>query len=215
MVYHPLHQYLANHGYVVFAINNRGSGGYGKTFKQLDDQKHGEGDLDDCVSSKRMLIETGYVNPDRIGIMGGSYGGYMALAALAFRPEEFEVGVDIFGISNWHRTVQNIPVWWEVFRESLEKEMGDFDDEEYFRSISPIFHAENIIKPLIVLQGANDPRVLKIESDQIVEAVENNGVPVRYVLFEDEGHGFRKKENKVEGYKAILHFLDQYLMGKN
>ncbi len=215
MVYHPLHQYLANHGYVVFAINNRGSDGYGKTFKQLDDQKHGEGDLDDCVSSKRMLIETGYVNPDRIGIMGGSYGGYMALAALAFRPEEFEVGVDIFGISNWHRTVQNIPVWWEVFRESLEKEMGDFDDEEYFRSISPIFHAENIIKPLIVLQGANDPRVLKIESDQIVEAVENNGVPVRYVLFEDEGHGFRKKENKVEGYKAILHFLDQYLMGKN
>lgn len=215
VVYHPLHQYLANHGYVIFAINNRGSGGYGKTFKQLDDQKHGEGDLDDCVSSKRMLIETGYVNPDRIGIMGGSYGGYMALAALTFRPDEFDVGVDIFGISNWYRTVQNIPVWWEAIRESLEKEMGDFDDEEYFRSISPIFHADNIIKPLIVLQGANDPRVLKIESDQIVEAVENNGVPVRYVLFEDEGHDFRKKENKVEGYKAILEFLDQYLMGIN
>ena len=162
-----------------------------------------------------MLIETGYVNPDRIGIMGGSYGGYMALAALTFRPDEFDVGVDIFGISNWYRTVQNIPVWWEAIRESLEKEMGDFDDEEYFRSISPIFHADNIIKPLIVLQGANDPRVLKIESDQIVEAVENNGVPVRYVLFEDEGHDFRKKENKVEGYKAILEFLDQYLMGIN
>ena len=212
--YNALHQYLVNHGYVVYAINNRGSSGYGKTFQQLDDQKHGEGDLDDCVSSKRMLIETGYVNPDQIGIIGVSYGGYMVLAALAFRSDEFDVGVDISGISNWYRTVQNIPKWWEAQRNALEKEMGDFDDVEYFRSISPLFHAESIIKPLIVLQGVNDPAVLKIESDEIVEAVEKNGVPVRYVLFEDEGHGIRKKENRVEGYTAILEFLDQYLKVK-
>ena len=206
-------QHLVNHGYVVYAINNRGSSGYGKTFFQMDDRKHGEGDLDDCVSSKKMLVETGYVDPDRIGIIGGSYGGYMVLAALAFRPQEFDVGVDIFGVANWHRTVQNIPPWWESMRKALETEMGDFDDEDYFRSISPLFHAENIRKPLMVLQGANDPRVLKIESDEMVAAVRKNNVPVEYIVFDDEGHGFRKSKNRERGYKAILDFLDKYLKG--
>lgn len=211
--YSALIQYLVNHGYTVYAINNRGSSGYGKTFYKMDDQKHGEGDLDDCVASKKMLVETGYVDADRIGIIGGSYGGYMVLAALAFRPEEFDVGVDIFGVANWYRTVKSIPPWWESFRKALEVEMGDFDDEAYFRSISPLFHADKITKPLIVLQGANDPRVLKVESDEIVEAVRNNGVPVEYVVFEDEGHGFLKNENRARGYKAILDFLDKYLTG--
>ncbi len=209
--YNPLIQYLVNHGYVVYAINNRGSSGYGKTFYHLDDGRHGRDDLDDCVASKQMLIGTGYVDPERIGIIGGSYGGYMVLAALTFRPEEFAVGVDIFGISNWHRTVQSIPPWWESFRDSLEKELGPFDDEEYFRGISPLFHAENIVKPLMVLQGANDPRVLKAESDDIVAAVRERGVPVEYVVFEDEGHGFMKKENRERGYEGILDFLDEYL----
>ena len=209
--YHALIQYLVNHEYVVFAINNRGSSGYGKTFFALDDGAHGEGDLDDCVTSKQMLIDTGYVDPQRIGIIGGSYGGYMVLAALAFRPEEFDVGVDIFGVSNWLRTLQSIPPWWEAIREALQQEMGDFDDEEYMKSISPLFHAKNIVKPLIVLQGANDPRVLQVESDEIVEAVRANGVPVEYVVFEDEGHGFEKKSNRERGYKAILDFLDKHL----
>jgi dipeptidyl aminopeptidase/acylaminoacyl peptidase len=135
----------------------------------------------------------------------------MVLAGLAFRPEEFAVGVDIFGVANWYRTVQSIPPWWEARREALETEMGSFDDEEYFRSISPLFHAANIVKPLIVLQGSNDPRVLKVESDEMVEAVRKNGVPVEYVIFEDEGHGFEKKANQERGYEAILKFLDQYL----
>jgi dipeptidyl aminopeptidase/acylaminoacyl peptidase len=209
--YNALYQYLVNHGYAVYAINNRGSSGYGKTFFHMDDRKHGEGDLDDCVSSKQMLIDTGWVDPEKIGILGGSYGGYMVLAALAFRPDEFNVGVDIFGVSNWVRTVQSIPPWWEAQRKALEAEMGDFEDEEYFRSISPLFHAENIAKPLIVLQGANDPRVLQAESDEIVEAVKANGVPVDYIVFPDEGHGFRRKENRENGYKAILTFLDKYL----
>jgi dipeptidyl aminopeptidase/acylaminoacyl peptidase len=209
--YNPLIQYLANHGYVVYAINNRGSSGYGKTFYHLDDGRHGRDDLDDCVASKEMLVETGYVDPERIGILGGSYGGYMVLAALTFRPEEFAVGVDIFGISNWHRTVQSIPPWWESFRVALEKELGPFDNEEYFRSISPLFHAQNIVKPLMVLQGANDPRVIQAESDDIVAAVRERGVPVEYVVFEDEGHGFMKKENRERGYEGILDFLDEYL----
>jgi dipeptidyl aminopeptidase/acylaminoacyl peptidase len=209
--YNALVQYLVNHGYAVYAINNRGSSGYGKTFFRMDDRKHGEGDLDDCVSSKKMLIETGYVDPDRIGIIGGSYGGYMVLAALAFRPQEFDVGVDLFGVSNWLRTLQSIPPWWESFKKALEVEMGDFDDEEYLKEISPLFHAEKIVKPMIVLQGANDPRVLQVESDEIVEKVRANGVHVEYVIFEDEGHGFMKNENREEGYKAILVFLDKYL----
>ncbi len=136
----------------------------------------------------------------------------MTLAALTFRPEEFTVGVDIFGISNWHRTVNNIPPWWESGRRALEREMGDFSDEEFFRAKSPVFHADQIVRPLMVLQGANDPRVLQVESDEIVEAVRANGVPVQYVLFPDEGHGFRKKENRIAGYRQIREFLDQYLL---
>ncbi len=209
--YSGLIQYLVNHGYAVYAINNRGSSGYGKRFEQLDNRNHGKNDLLDCVASKRVLAETGLVDPDRIGIIGGSYGGYMTLAALTFQPEEFEVGVDIFGISNWYRTVQSIPPWWESQRQALEKELGDFSDEEYFRSISPLFHSDRIVKPLMVLQGANDPRVLKVESDEIVEAVRQNGVPVEYIVFDDEGHGFRKKENQARGYKAILEFCNQHL----
>ncbi len=211
--YYYLIQYLVNHGYAVYAINNRGSSGYGKTFNHMDDRVHGEADLDDCVASKTMLAETGWIDPERIGIIGGSYGGYMVLAALTFRPEEFDVGVDLFGISNWHRTVTSIPPWWESFRAALEKEMGDFDDEAFFKAKSPLFHASNIVRPLMVLQGANDPRVLKVESDEIVAAVKANGVPVDYLLFEDEGHGFVKKENQEEAARRILAFLDQHLKG--
>ncbi len=210
--YSNLIQYLVNHGYAVYAINNRGSSGYGKTFYKMDDRKHGDADLDDCVASKGMLIETGWVDPDRIGIIGGSYGGYMVLAAQTFRPEEFAVGVDLFGISNWVRTLESIPPWWESFREALYLEMGDpADDKQALYDKSPLFHADQIRRPLMVLQGANDPRVIQAESDDIVEAVRANGVPVEYVLFEDEGHGFAKKQNQLEGWRAVLAFLDRYL----
>jgi len=213
--YKAMLQYLVNHGYAVFDINNRGSSGYGKTFYAMDDRRHGEADLGDVVASKRMLAETGYVDPQRIGIIGGSYGGYMVLAALAFRPEEFTVGVDIFGVANWLRTLESIPPWWESFREALYAEMGDpKTDRERLTRISPLFHASNIRRPLIVLQGANDPRVLKVESDEMVEAVRKNGVPVEYVVFPDEGHGFLKKENEMRGYRAILEFLDAHLKGE-
>jgi dipeptidyl aminopeptidase/acylaminoacyl peptidase len=210
--YNPLLQYLANHGYAVLAINNRGSSGYGKTFFKMADLRHGEVDLSDCVEAKSFLQSTGYVDEDRIGIIGGSYGGYMTLAALAFRPDEFQVGVDIFGVSNWVRTLKSIPSWWEIMRDSLYQKIGNpFTSEDYLRSISPLFHAKNITKPLIVLQGANDPRVLKVESDEIVDIAKENGVPVEYIVFDDEGHGFSKKKNRIIGYKAILEFLNGHL----
>jgi dipeptidyl aminopeptidase/acylaminoacyl peptidase len=210
--YSALIQYLVNHGYAVIAVNNRGSSGYGKTFFKLDDLNHGEGDLSDCVEAKKFLAATGYIDANKIGIIGGSYGGYMVAAALAFRPEEFTVGVNIFGVTNWLRTLKSIPPWWEAFREALYKEMGNpATDEEYLRRISPLFHAKNIKRPLIVLQGANDPRVLQVESDELVAAVKANNVPVEYVVFPDEGHGFVKKDNQIRGYQAIKDFCDKYL----
>ncbi len=213
--YRSIQQYLVNHGYALIDVNNRGSSGYGKTFFKMDDKKHGEVDLDDCVWAKKYLISTGYIDPDKIGIIGGSYGGYMVLAGLTFRPDEFAVGVDLFGISNWVRTLQNIPPWWESFKEALYVEMGNPEtDLEYLRRISPLFHADNIQKPLMVLQGANDPRVLKVESDEIVEAVKKKGIPVEYIVFDDEGHGFIIKENQITAYKAILDFLNKYLRGE-
>lgn len=212
--YSGLIQYLVNHGYAIYAINNRGSSGYGKAFYAMDDRKHGEGDLDDCVATKKMFAATGWVDPARIGIIGGSYGGYMVLAALAFRPTEFAAGVDLFGVSNWLRTLESIPAWWGPTRDSLYKELGDPKaDADYLRKISPLFHADQIERPLIVLQGENDPRVLKAESSEIVDAVKKKGVPVEFLLFPNEGHGFNRKETQEKAYAATLRFLDKYLKG--
>lgn len=210
--YSALTQYLVNHGYVVLGANNRGSSGYGKSFFTADDGKHGREPLWDIVAAKKYLASLGYVDEKKIGIAGGSYGGYMVLAALAFKPEEFAVGVDLFGVSNWVRTLESIPPYWESFRKSLYKEIGDpSKDKENLRAISPLFHADNIVKPLIVLQGANDPRVIKPESDEIVENIKKRNGVVEYVLFDNEGHGFTKKANEIRAYKAILDFLDRYL----
>jgi dipeptidyl aminopeptidase/acylaminoacyl peptidase len=212
--YNASTQYFVNHGYAVLDVNNRGSSGYGKTFFMADDRKHGREPLWDCVEAKKYLGSLGYVDGNKIGIIGGSYGGYMVLAALAFKPEEFNVGVDIFGVSNWVRTLQSIPAYWETERRSLYTEIGDPNTQaEMLKEISPLFHADKITKPLMVLQGANDPRVIKPESDEIVEAIKKKGGVVEYVVFENEGHGFTKKANEIRAYKAILDFLDKYLKG--
>lgn len=212
LTYSPLVQYLVNSGYVVLAVNNRGSSGYGKTFYAADDRKHGDADLKDCVESKKLLAATGYVDPARIGIMGGSYGGYMTLAGLTFTPDDFAVGVDIFGVANWLRTLNSMPEWWGPQRDAMFKEIGHpKTDSVALYNKSPLFHTQRIKKPLLVIQGANDPRVLKIESDEIVANVKKNGVPVEYVTFPDEGHGFVKKENEITAYKAVKEFLDKYL----
>jgi dipeptidyl aminopeptidase/acylaminoacyl peptidase len=210
--YSALLQYLVNHGYAVFAVNNRGSSGYGKTFFSLADRKHGAADLDDCVASKKMLASTGWVDVERTGILGGSYGGYMVLAALAFRPREFQVGVDLFGVANWVRTLESIPSWWTSQRNALYKQIGDPKaDRDYLMKISPLFHADQIERPLIVLQGEKDPRVLRQESDEIVAAARKRGTPVEYLIFPNEGHGFARKETNAKADKAVLDFLDKYL----
>jgi len=207
-------QYFVNHGYVVLGINNRGSSGYGKAFYAADDGKHGREPLWDTVAAKKYLQSLDYVDPGKIGIIGGSYGGYMTAAALAFQPEEFNVGVDIFGVTNWLRTLEGIPAWWEAQRNALYQEIGNpTTQRDMLVEISPVFHGDKIRKPLMVLQGANDPRVVKAESDDLVAAVRKNGVPVEYVVFPDEGHGFSKKKNQIEGYGKVLAFLDTYLKG--
>ena len=205
-------QYLVNNGYAVLDINNRGSSGYGKTFQTLDDQAHGKGDLDDCVAAIDWLKSQNHIDGENIGILGGSYGGYMVMAAMTFRPNAFDVGVNIFGVTNWVRTLKSIPPWWEAARESLYKELGNpFIQEDYLYSISPLFHAKNIKKPVLVLQGANDPRVLQVESDEMVEEIKKQNVPVEYVVFPDEGHGFSKKKNQITSNETILTFLNKYL----
>jgi dipeptidyl aminopeptidase/acylaminoacyl peptidase len=137
----------------------------------------------------------------------------MVMAALSFEPDAFAVGVDLFGVTNWLRTLRSTPAWWGSFRDALFAEMGNpnTEDSVMLYNYSPLFHAKNITKPVMVLQGVNDPRVLKAESDEIVAAVKANGVPAEYVLFPDEGHGFVKKENEIKGYGQVLQFLDQYL----
>ncbi len=213
--YSALVQYLVNHGYAVLAVNNRGSSGYGKTFYKLDDRNHGEKDLMDCIYGKKYLQSLDYIDQDKIGIIGGSYGGYMTMAAMTFHPEEFKAGVDIFGVTNWLRTLKSVPPYWESFRKALYEELGDpfSSDSVRLYKISPLFHADKIKNPVIVLQGANDPRVLKIESDEIVDAMKKNKIPVEYIVFPDEGHGFVKKENEIKGYGAVLIFLDEHLKG--
>ncbi|KKO45119.1 peptidase S9 [Arsukibacterium ikkense] len=209
--YNPMLQHLVNHGYAVLSVNNRGSAGYGKTFFHLDDLRHGEDDLQDIVYGKKYLQTLDWVAGDRIGVMGGSYGGYLTMAAMAFT-DEFNLGINIFGVTNWVRTLESIPPWWEAFRESLYAELGDpAVDGERLHRISPLFHADKVKKPVLVVQGANDPRVLQVESDEMVEAIRANNVPVEYVLFEDEGHGFLKKSNRITAQQAYLAFLKQYL----
>jgi dipeptidyl aminopeptidase/acylaminoacyl peptidase len=210
--YRAMVQHLVNHGYAVLGANNRGSSGYGKTFNHLDDKRHGEEDLQDIVYGRTYLESLDWVDGSRVGIIGGSYGGYMVAAALAFQPEVFDVGIDIFGVTNWERTLANIPPWWESFKEALYDEMGDpATDGERHHRISPLFHAKNIVKPLLVVQGANDPRVLQVESDELVAAVQANEVPVEYLVFPDEGHGFRKRDNRITASDAYVKFLDIYL----
>jgi dipeptidyl aminopeptidase/acylaminoacyl peptidase len=211
--YFALIQYLVNNGYAILAVNNRGSSGYGKTFYKMDDRDHGGGDLQDCIWGKKWLQEQNYIDAEKIGIIGGSYGGYMTMAAMAFEPDEFKAGVNIFGVTNWLRTLKSIPAYWEANRKALYDELGDPHTEDSVRlyNISPLFHAHQVKNPVMVLQGANDPRVLQVESDEIVEAIKKNNVPVEYIVFPDEGHGFIKKENEIRGYGQILTFLDTHL----
>ncbi|QSQ13729.1 alpha/beta hydrolase family protein [Myxococcus landrumensis] len=210
--YSSFFQYLVHHGYVVLAVNHRGSTGYGKSFAAADDQQHGKAPLQDCVEAKKYLASLPYVDGSRVGILGASYGGYMVLAALTFHPDIFAVGVDAFGISDWVSTLQELPPHKQAMREALYQEMGNPQTQlAMLREISPLFHAEKIRKPLLVIQGANDPRVPKAGTDAFVDVVRKNAVPLDYFVLQDEGHGFSNKKNEAETSIRILAFLDQYL----
>jgi dipeptidyl aminopeptidase/acylaminoacyl peptidase len=211
--YNALVQYLVNHGYAILAVNNRGSSGYGKSFYKMDDRNHGDKDLKDCIWGKKWLQAQNYIDSTKIGIIGGSYGGFMTMCAMTTTPDEFKVGVNFFGVTNWLRTLRSVPPYWASFKNALYAEMGDPNTADSVRlyNISPLFHADQVKHPIMVLQGANDPRVLQVESDEIVAAVKKNNVVAEYIVFPDEGHGFVKKENEIKGYGEILKFLDTHL----
>ena len=203
-------QYLVNHGYVVLALNYRGSSGFGKEFFQADHRKHGREPLWDCVAAKEYLANTGYVNPSSIGIIGASFGGYMSLAALTFHPEEFAAGVNICGVSNFVSFAKSLPRYWDAKR--FFEKLGDPEKEQdLLRSISPFFYADRITKPVMILQGATDPRCPRDQSDEMVAAIRRNGGTVEYLVYDDEAHGFRKRTNAIHAYDAILNFFDRHL----
>ena len=203
-------QFLVNQGYVILGLNYRGSSGFGKKFFRADHRRHGREPLWDCVAAKKYLAETGFVNSSAIGIIGASFGGYMAVAALTFHPEEFAAGVNICGVSNLVSFAKHLPSYWDAKR--FYEKLGDPEkEEELLRSISPFFHAERITKPIMILQGATDPRCPREQSDEMVTAIRKNGGTVEYLVYDDEAHGFRKRKNAVGAYEAILNFLNRHL----
>jgi dipeptidyl aminopeptidase/acylaminoacyl peptidase len=209
-------QFLADRGYAVLQPNFRASGGYGKSFLNAGDRQWGKLMQDDITWGAKYLIDLGIANPQKIAIMGGSYGGYATLAGLAFTPEVYACGVDIVGPSNLFTLLESIPPYWEAGRKWLYEMTGDPDTEEGQRLIkesSPLFHADKIKKPLMIVQGANDPRVKQAESDQIVEVLKKNGHDVTYLLATDEGHGFRKPLNRVAMHVEVERFFAKHLGG--
>ncbi len=212
----PTVQWLANRGYAVLQVNFRGSTGYGKTFLHAGDKEWGrkmQSDLSDGVS---WAVEKGIADPGRVAIMGGSYGGYAALAGIAFTPDLYAAAVDIVGPSSLFTLIASIPPYWEPLRRQMHMQVGDPETEaDLLRERSPLFHVDAIKTPLLIGQGANDPRVKQQESEQIVSAMRSRGKEVRYVLFPDEGHGFARPENRLQFYGIAEEFLARHLGGRN
>jgi dipeptidyl aminopeptidase/acylaminoacyl peptidase len=208
-------QWLANRGYAVLQVNFRGSTGYGKAFLNAGNREWGKKMHYDLLDAKKWAIEKGYADPHRVCIYGGSYGGYATLAALAFTPDEFQCGIDIVGPSNLITLIKSIPPYWATMRSTFDRRVGKLEtEEEFLKSISPLFKANEIKVPLLIAQGANDPRVKQAESDQIVEAMRKRNKDVEYLLFPDEGHGFARPENNMIFYAAAESFLARYLGGR-
>jgi dipeptidyl aminopeptidase/acylaminoacyl peptidase len=202
-------QYFLSRGYAILAPNVRGSTGYGKTYSHLDDVFKREDSVKDLAAAVEWLKTEGGANPKRIAVMGGSYGGYMVLAAITLYPDIWSAAVEMFGIANFETNLQRTSGYRRKLR---EREYGTLDkDLEFLKSISPIYKVDRIKAPLFVLQGRNDPRVPYTESEQIVSALKERNRPVEYILFPDEGHGFVKLNNRLRMYPQIVEFLDKYL----
>lgn len=215
--YNPIVQFLANRGYAVLQPNFRASGGYGKSFMNAGDLQWGKLMQDDITWGVQHLIDEGIANKEKIVIMGGSYGGYATLAGLAFTPDLYAAGVDIVGPSNIFTLLESIPAYWEAGRAYLHAMVGDPDTEEgkkLIKEASPLFFVDNIDKPLLIIQGANDPRVKQAESDQIVIALRDKGKKVSYLLAEDEGHGFAKPDNRMAMFAEVERFLAEVIGGR-
>ena len=208
-------QWLANRGYAVLQINFRGSTGYGKDYLNAGDRQWAAKMHDDLLDGKKWAVDQGYADPRRVCIYGGSYGGYATLVGLTFTPDEFACGVDVVGPSNLVTLLRSIPPYWAPIKAIFAKRLGDVETEvEFLESRSPLFLADRIRAPLLIAQGAHDPRVKQAESDQIVAAMRRNGQPVEYLLFPDEGHGFARPENRLKFYAAAEAFFAQYLGGR-
>ena len=205
-------QFLSNRGYAVFQMNFRGSTGYGRHFLEASYKQWGLKMQDDITDGVKWLIEQGIANPNRIAIYGGSYGGYATLAGLTFTPDLYACGIDYVGVSNLFTFMQTIPPYWRPMLEMMYEQVGHPEhDADQLAATSPALHADKIKVPLFVAQGANDPRVNKAESDQMVEALRQRGVVVEYMVKDNEGHGFHNQENRFDFYRAMERFLKAHL----
>ncbi len=215
--YNSYHQWLANRGYAVLSVNFRGSTGFGKAFISAGDLQWGRKMHDDLLDAVDWAVDAGVADGDRVAIMGGSYGGYATLAGMAFTPTRFACGVDIVGPSNLETLLKTIPPYWAPVIEQFHRRMGNPGTAEglaMLKERSPLYAADRIVRPLLIGQGANDPRVNQAESDQIVDAMKAKGIPVTYVLFPDEGHGFARPENNIAFNAVTEGFLAKCLGGR-
>ena len=205
-------QFLANRGYAVFQMNFRGSTGYGRHFLEASYKQWGLKMQDDITDGVNWLIEQGIADAKRIAIYGGSYGGYAVLAGLTLTPTLYACGIDYVGVSNLFTFMNTIPPYWRPMLEMMYEQVGHPEtDKEQLEATSPALHADKICVPLFIAQGANDPRVNKAESDQMVDALRQRGVEVEYMVKDDEGHGFHNQENRFDFYRAMESFLKQHL----
>ncbi|MEQ9367535.1 MAG: S9 family peptidase [Coleofasciculus chthonoplastes F3-SA18-01] len=213
--YAPEVQWLANRGYAVLQVNFRGSSGYGKAFLNAGNREWAAKMHDDLIDAVNWLLQQSIADPNKIAIMGGSYGGYAALVGLTFTPDMFTCGVDIVGPSNLVTLLESLPPYWEPLKAMFSHRVGDLEKEENFlKSRSPLFYCDRIQKPLLIAQGANDPRVKQSESEQIVNAMRQSGKFVQYVLYSDEGHGFARPENRLHFFAIAEEFLAKHLGGR-
>ena len=214
--YSPIVQWLANRGYGVLQVNFRGSTGYGKAFINAGNRQWAATMHDDLIDAVNWLIKQGIADPEKVAIMGGSYGGYATLVGLTFTPEVFAAGVDIVGPSNLVTLMKSIPPYWAPLLANMYHRVGNLEtEEEFLKERSPLFFVDRIQKPLLIGQGANDPRVKEAESEQIVAAMKQAGKPVEYVLYTDEGHGFARPENRLHFFAIAEEFLAKYLGGRS